>query len=31
LLHRDCQADWMNETSPDLSIPPFLQREPNNG
>jgi putative DNA primase/helicase len=31
LLHRDCRADWINETSPDLSIPPFLQREPNNG
>jgi len=27
LLHRDCQADWLSEASPDLSIPPFLQRE----
>lgn len=26
LLHRACQKDWMGETSPDLSIPPFLQR-----
>src|SRR5204863_7956186 len=26
LLHRDCRADWLSETSPDLSIPPFLQR-----
>jgi hypothetical protein len=35
LLHRRCQADWLNETDtptpPDLSIPPFLQRGSNNG
>jgi Protein of unknown function (DUF3631) len=31
-LHRHCQADWLSEsdtpTSPNLSIPPFLQRTP---
>jgi len=28
LLHRDCQADWLNETNGDLGIPEFLRRTP---
>ena len=28
LLHRDCQADWLNETNADLGIPEFLRRTP---
>jgi hypothetical protein len=30
-LHPECVAAWLSETSPDLSIPPFLQRTPRGG